>query len=237
MTTASTVTNLLFIGLVAAMAMVFVLATLRAFEGNTSGATWIVLLAIVLDVTIVVPGVLAYLGLVDRYDTRPPLALVPVLVATLCTVAVAFSSIGERFAQLPLSALVGYQVFRVPVEWLLHRLFLEGVVPVQMTFHGRNFDIVSGLTGGLLGLWLLRKHESPLLVTLWNCMGLALLANIVAVAMMSTPAPFRTFLEGPANRLPGVFPYVWLPTFLVQAALFGHLIVFRALSRRPGRAS
>ena len=188
MAAASTVTNLLFIGLVATMAMVFVLATLKAFQGSTSGATWIVLLAIVLDVTIVIPGVLAYLGLIDRYDTRPPLALVPVLVATLCTVAVAFSSIGERFTQLPLGALVGYQVFRVPVEWLLHRLFLEGVVPVQMTFHGRNFDIVSGLTGGMLGLWLLRKNGSPLLVTLWNCLGLALLANIVAVADVNAGA-------------------------------------------------
>jgi hypothetical protein len=29
-----------------------------------------------------------------------------------------------------------------------------------------------------------------------------------------------------------MFPYVWLPTFLVQAALFGHLLVFRALARK-----
>jgi hypothetical protein len=234
MATASTVTNLLFIGLVAAVAMLFVLATLKAFQGSGSGIAWIVFLAVVLDVMLVVPGVLAYLGFLDRYDTRPPLALVPVLVATLCTVIVAASSIGERFARLPLSGLVGYQLFRLPVEWLLHRLFLEGAVPVQMTVHGRNFDIISGITGGLLGLWLLGKRESPLLVTLWNCMGLALLANIVAVAVLSTPAPFRTFLEEPANRLPGVFPFIWLPTFLVQAALFGHLIVFRALRRRSG---
>jgi hypothetical protein len=234
MAAASTVTSLLFIGLVAAVAMLFVLATLKAFQGSGSSTAWLVLLAVVLDVMLVVPGVLAYLGFLDRYDTRPPVALVPVLVATLCTVIVAASSIGTRFARLPLSGLVGYQLFRLPVEWLLHRLFLEGAVPVQMTFHGRNFDIISGITGGLLGLWLLRKRESPMLVTLWNCMGLALLANIVAVAVLSTPAPFRTFLEEPANRLPGVFPFIWLPTFLVQAALFGHLIVFRALSRRSG---
>jgi hypothetical protein len=39
-------------------------------------------------------------------------------------------------------------------------------------------------------------------------------------------------MNEPANLLPGMFPYVWLPTFLVQAALFGHLVVFRALMRR-----
>jgi hypothetical protein len=34
------------------------------------------------------------------------------------------------------------------------------------------------------------------------------------------------------QRLPSMFPYVWLPTFLVQAALFGHLLVFRAIGAR-----
>jgi hypothetical protein len=38
-------------------------------------------------------------------------------------------------------------------------------------------------------------------------------------------------MNDPANLLPSTFPYVWLPTFLVQAALFGHLLVFRAISR------
>jgi hypothetical protein len=27
------------------------------------------------------------------------------------------------------------------------------------------------------------------------------------------------------------FPFVWLPAFLVQAALLGHLLVFRRLAR------
>lgn len=65
-----------------------------------------------------------------------------------------------------------------------------------------------------------------------NLLGLGLLANIVAIAVLSTPVPFRAFMNEPANRLPSMFPYVWLPTFLVQAALFGHLLVFRALRRR-----
>ena len=65
----------------------------------------------------------------------------------------------------------------------------------------------------------------------WNIIGLALLLNIVTVAILSTPAPIRYFMNDPANRLPSMFPYVWLPTFLVQAALFGHLLVFRAVKR------
>lgn len=63
----------------------------------------------------------------------------------------------------------------------------------------------------------------------------ALLANIVIVAALSTPMPFRAFTQGPTNLLRSTFPYVWLPTFLVQAALFGHLVVFRALRNRGTR--
>jgi hypothetical protein len=56
-----------------------------------------------------------------------------------------------------------------------------------------------------------------------------LLANIVLVAILSTPNPFRVFTEGPPNLLPSTFPYVWLPSFLVQLALLGHLMLFRRL--------
>ena len=66
-------------------------------------------------------------------------------------------------------------------------------------------------------------------------LGFALLANIITIAVLSTPIPFRKFMEGPPNLLPSTFPFVWLPTFLVQAALFGHVLVFRALAMRRRR--
>jgi hypothetical protein len=36
----------------------------------------------------------------------------------------------------------------------------------------------------------------------------------------------------PPNLLPSAFPWVWLPSFLVQVALGSHLLVFRRLRRR-----
>jgi hypothetical protein len=116
------------------------------------------------------------------------------------------------------------------VEWVLHRLALEGVVPVEMSWAGRNFDVVSGLTGLVLGLALLRGGRIPRDVVLgWNVLSLGLLANIVAVAVLATPA-FHRF-AGPPNLLPAAFPWIWLPSFLVQVALGSHLLVFRQLRR------
>jgi membrane protease YdiL (CAAX protease family) len=67
----------------------------------------------------------------------------------------------------------------------------------------------------------------------WNILGLVLLANIVGVAALSTPVPFRVFTEGPPNLLPSTLPWIWLPSFLVQVALGSHLVVFRMLRTRP----
>lgn len=232
---------MLFVAIVVLLAAFFALALRRtqptsAAPGERAGAVGV--LAVALAVSLLIPGVLAVGGLLDRYAPLPAPALLVVLLVSIGTAWLAFSGVGSRLATgLPLAALVGYQTFRVPVEWLLHRLYLEGVIPVEMTYAGRNFDIVTGLTAGALALYLASGRSARGLVLVWNCLGLALLANIVAVAVLATPVPFRYFVEGPANRLPSTFPYVWLPTFLVQAALLGHLLVFRALARASSRPS
>lgn len=225
MTTASGLTTLLFVVLSLIMAGVGV-----AFLRRSGVAAVTVFLVGYL----VVPAVLAGSGRLDQYDPLPAPALLLILALTLGTVAAAFSPIGARVgSEQSLAVLVGYQCFRIPVELLLHRLNAAGVVPVQMTWTGRNFDIVSGVTALLLGWWISRRSDTPRgLVQAWNVLGLALLANIVAIAVLSTPTLFRQFPDGPANTLPSVFPFVWLPAILVQMALFGHLVLFRRL-RRP----
>jgi hypothetical protein len=183
---------------------------------------------------LVVPGALAWRGWLSRYEA-PPTVLLLVGALTLMTAGICFSGIGARLREHnSLAWLVGFQAFRVPVELLLHRLYGEGVIPVQMTYEGRNFDIVSGAGAALLGLLLWRGVAVPQVVLwLWNVVGLGLLLNIVGVAILSAPVPFRYFVDGVPNLLPSTFPYVWLPSFLVQAALAGHLLVWRAL--RQGR--
>lgn len=182
-----------------------------------------------------IPAVLAVAGRLDRYTPLPAPALVIVFGLTLATTVACLRTPGARLAAaLPLGGIVAFQGFRIVVEWLLHRLYLEGIVPIQMTYSGRNGDIISGITGLGLGLWIMSgRGTPPAVVWVWNLLGLGLLANIVAVAVLSTPVPFRLFLEGPPNLLPSTFPWVWLPTILVQAALASHLVVFRRLLADP----
>jgi hypothetical protein len=178
------------------------------------------------------PAVLAITGRLDRYDPLPAPALLLVAALTAANIAGIFSPIGRALARhAKLAWLVGFQAFRIPVEWWLHHAYEFGFVPVQMTYAGRNFDIITGITALALGTWIASGTVPRMVVLLWNLLGLALLINIVGVAILAAPVPFRVFTDGPPNVLPSTFPFVWLPTFLVQAALAGHLLVFRALKR------
>jgi hypothetical protein len=229
MAAASLFTQALFVATVAVLAAVFVGAARKT--KLAAPALWGVVGAVIVF-WLLLPGALALLGALDRYAPLPTPGFILFGLLTAGTVALAFSQFGTRLVSaIPMAGLVGYQAFRVPLEFALHGLYADGVIPVQMTYSGRNFDIVTGLLAIVLAL-LLRAGRCPRwLVLAWNILGCALLLNIFVVALLSTPAPFRAFMNEPANLLPSTFPYVWLPTFLVQAALFGHLLVFRALGR------
>ena len=162
--------------------------------------------------------------------TRPPPMLLLIAASVILTTSLALSSYGRRLAvDTPIAWLAGFQAFRILVEIFLDWGSHQGLVPPQMTFEGRNWDILTGITA-IPVAWLAARGRMPRGgILAWNLLGVGLLLNIVTVAMLSMPTPLQrftapnTFITGP--------PYVWLPVFLVQAAWFGHLLVFRRLAQ------
>ena len=151
------------------------------------------------------------------FSYTPALLQRLLLPTVLLTVVVALRG---RFS-LTLRALVLFQTFRIAVEVMLWLYYRDGVIPEQMTFEGRNWDILTGL----LALPVALRPSRPLLWA-WNILGLGLLLNVVIVANLSFPTPYRRFPELTAVVH---FPLIWLPLFLVPMALFGHLLLFRFL--------
>ena len=227
-----------FVALVVSIAVLFVVATARAGRrvGEPPNVTR-QFTAIAIAVIVAVMGVsalLASMGVLRNFSSVPPPLIRVLLPTTLLTIGLAFSPFGTRLIRgLPLAALIGFQVFRVPVELLLHALNAVGALPEQMTFDGMNPDVLTGFTAPLIA-WIAWRGKLPPIATLvWNVAGLALLLNIVVIAMLSVPGPLQYFHAAPGNRIIAEVPYVWLPTVLVPGALFGHLLVFRSL-RQPG---
>lgn len=167
--------------------------------------------------------------LLDFDATPPPFALL--LLATVgLALTITFTPYGTRLVfGLPVWTLIAMQGFRLPLELAMHGMYERGIMPVQMSFSGRNFDIVTGMTA-LVVAWLVATGRAGRRVALaWNILGLALLINIVGVAILSTPR-FEFFGPDRLNVWVMYPPFVWLPAVMVLAAFAGHLLIFRALS-------
>jgi hypothetical protein len=229
----------MFIALIAALAALFVSAQSRLAgdspaqrrRGSLAGM-------LVAGAFLSVPGVLAARGALSDFSRVPPpfaLLMITVLAATL---ALAFSPLGTRLVtRAPIAWLVGYQVFRVVVELWLHGMYEIGALPVQITWSGSNFDVVTGALALPVAALAARRPPPRVVIAAWNWLGFALLVNVVGTALLSLPTPLRVFQNEPSTALVSTLPFIWLPAFLVQAALFGHVIVWRWLAHTRREAT
>src|SRR5579863_3725078 len=172
---------------------------------------------------------LAYSGILGQWNRTPPPMVLMLLVCFAITVVFAYSGIGEEMAAtLSYTVLIGAQAFRFPLELWMQHASVERVIPRQMTYSGANLDIISGLTAMVVAAVAARGLAPRWLITGWNALGSLLLLNVIVIAVRSMPmiqayGPFRM------NARVADAPFVWLPGVLVQAALLGHLLVWRKL--------
>lgn len=168
-------------------------------------------------------------GFFEDFSTLPPRVILAVLPPFLTALWLTWKAPVTLY-QAPPRAFVTYQGFRVVMEIVLFILFYVGVLPRQMSYEGRNFDILVGLTAPIMALLFLRRgKEQRTVMIAWNILSIGLLANIMIIGLLSAPTPFRVFTEGPANRVVALWPWIWLPSFVVPMALMGHLFSLRQL--------
>ncbi|MFC6223889.1 hypothetical protein ACFP2F_11610 [Hymenobacter artigasi] len=181
---------------------------------------------------LLVQGVVGLSGFYTSSTTLPPrmaLLLVPPLLLIMALFA---TTAGRRWLDgLRLELLTLLHVVRFPVELVLFGLYLQKAVPKLMTFEGRNWDIVLGLTAPVVYYFARRKMLSgrPGLL-LWNILGLASLLNIVVSALLSAPTPLQRFAFEQPNIAILHFPFVWLPGCVVPLVLLAHLAAIRQLA-------
>jgi hypothetical protein len=99
------------------------------------------------------------------------------------------------------------------------------LIPQVMTFEGRNFDIVSGITAPLVAWFAFRgdRVNRPVLIV-WNLIALGLLLNIVATAFFAFPSPMQQIAFEQPNRAVMYFPFIWLPAIVVPIVFFAHIV-------------
>lgn len=161
----------------------------------------------------------------SKFPPRPALVLLAPLPFVLIF---AFSKTGKQILQnIPPHWLVLMQAFRIFVELLLWLDYIKNMFPIQMTFEGRNIDVLTGLLA-LPAAYFISKHKmKSLTILIFNVSGILLLLNILIVAVLSMPTSFRYFMNEPANTLIAQFPFIFLPGILVPIAYTLHILSLR----------
>lgn len=141
---------------------------------------------------------------------------------------------GKKFLDsLNLKQLTYLHTVRIPVELVLFWLYQQGKVPELMTFAGRNFDIVAGITAPLIAIVSFKSTTpSKRILLVWNIACLLLLFNIMVNAALSVPSVFQQFAFDQPNVAILHFPFVWLPCFVVPVVLLSHVAAIRQLIRK-----
>lgn len=200
-------------------------------EGAASGNRHTLIASVVALVWVVLIGGLALNGFFEDVSRLPSRAVLAMLAWLPVVLAATYTRAFRRLAlATPPHWIIYFQSFRIVVELLLFLAFVRGVMPVQMTFEGRNFDMVAGVLALPVGyLVAKRSRKWRTFAILYNVLGLALLVNVLIIALLSMPTPLRYFLNDPAITIVGQFPFIYLPVVLVVFAYSFHVVSLRQL--------
>jgi hypothetical protein len=211
--------------------VVFVLITiitaLRFYKAtNNSKSTIGIIFAWLL-----IQGLISFSGFYLVTDVMPPRFLLVIGPPLILIIILFLSEKGKAYIDaLDLESLTYLHSIRIPVEIVLYWLYMNGEVPALMTFEGRNFDILSGISAPIIAYISFKgKFTKYKLLLAWNIICLGLLFNIVINALLSAPFPFQQFAFEQPNIAVLYFPFVWLPCCVVPIVLLSHLASIRKI--------
>jgi hypothetical protein len=200
---------------------------------NYSKLVWIIITA-----WLIIQTIISLTGFYTITKTHPPRFLLLVLPALLFIILLFTTNKGRMFIDnMDVKMLTLLHAIRIPVELILFGLFINKTIPEAMTFEGRNFDILSGLTAPFIYYFgFVKKTLDKKIILAWNFICLALLINIVATAILSAPFTFQKLAFDQPNIAILYFPFVWLPCCIVPIVFLSHLASIRQLHKRLEKA-
>ncbi len=219
--------------IVALLYSVLVLGALWANNRVEPGKKWPVrLFRFFVGGYLLLIGILALDKVFADFTATPPPIIYAILPGFFGMLFIAFHPLTLRWIrEIPQRWLIGLQAFRLFIEIQLFFLAKEGLIPKLLTFEGRNFDILIGLSAPFVAWYVHREHRAdrgcPRFVATWNILGLILLTNVAVHGFLSAPTKFQVFTEPPANIGMALFPWIWIPTFVVPLAYLLHILSLR----------
>jgi hypothetical protein len=215
--------NLSFI----AITLITLVGFYRASNKN-KGAILIVL------VLALVQALLSQKGFFLVTDAIPP-RLIFILLPSIVLILIAFyTKPGKRLiASFDMEKYTYLHSVRIGVEIVLYYLFVYALIPESMTFSGRNFDVLAGLTAPFVAYFGIRKGKmSDTALLIWNWVCLLLVSQVVITGILSAPTPFQQLSLNEPNTGILYFPFVWLPGIVVPIVMLGHMVAIKNLNQK-----
>ncbi|MEO0583494.1 MAG: hypothetical protein AAF135_14820 [Bacteroidota bacterium] len=131
---------------------------------------------------------------------------------------------------IPIHIPIVYQSFRAVIEVLFYFTFVAGILPIQVTFGGANYDVLLGISAIFVGLYAYRTDASPKLLIAWNILGIAVVGFAAFTFISSFYFP-EIWGDGEPNLAFNRFPFLLLPSFFMPSAIFMHLLSIVQLRR------
>ncbi|HEY4108061.1 hypothetical protein [Puia sp.] len=193
--------------------------------------------AVLLIAWMILLGILSTRGFFSDFSALPPRLIFALLTPLAGVVLFVRSNVGKQFlAQIQPQWLIYLQSYRILVELAIWWLVRAGSLPVQMSFEGRNFDVVTALLAVPVGYYcFVKKTWPPVVALIYNIAGLVLLVNVVAISTLSMPTPLRAFHNSPDSSMLTRFPLIYLPGVLVPLAYTLHILSLRQWARQNNK--
>lgn len=178
--------------------------------------------------------VISITGFYADTSSLPPRFLLLVM-PPMVFIVILFSTGRGRMliGSLDIKYLTILNIIRIPVELVLFWLFVHKTIPQLMTFEGRNFDILSGVSAPFVYYFgFIKSKLNSKTILVWNIICLVLLLNIIVSAILSLPYPFQQFALDQPNIAILHFPFIWLPGVIVPIVLFSQFASLSILINR-----
>ena len=181
-------------------------------------------LTLIIIIWSIAQSLLAYFGFYQIPDSTPPRFGLVLLPTTLFIIYGLLPRQQKWFfenREMKISTLL--HSVRLPVEIVIFGLFTHEMIPELMTFEGRNYDILIGITAPIIGFLFVKQIINKKILMAWNLVGLILVLFILFNGILSSELPFQQFGFEQPNRGINYFPFVLLPATVVPIVIWTHL--------------
>jgi len=181
-------------------------------------------LCLALIVWSLLQSILAYRGFYENDSSIPPRFLFALLPPTLVIIYSLLSKQRNRIIENRDTKMSTFShVVRIPVEIVLHQLFIISMIPQIMSFEGWNFDIVAGITAPLIAFLYIKNKLGKRGLLIWNYIALVLVSFILIIGVLSAELPIQQLAFDQPNRALNYFSFILLPTLIVPIVVWTHI--------------